>query len=54
VSNRGRLTLIKENSFQFAYLFLSVFPIPVGVVIGLKNFRRIFYGMEMMIYLSSI
>jgi hypothetical protein len=49
-----RLTLIKKHSFQLPSYYMSVCPIPVGVLIGLNDFKEIFYGVELVMSLSSI
>jgi hypothetical protein len=44
MSKEGKLTLIKNTLSNFPTYYLSMFPIPVGVTKGLKNFRRTFCG----------
>jgi hypothetical protein len=43
LSKGGRLTLIKSTISNLLTYYLSLFPIPVGVVNRFKSFRRKFF-----------
>jgi hypothetical protein len=54
LSKGGRLTLIKNTLSNLPTYYLSRFPIPIGMANRLEKLQRDFYGVELVMSLSSI
>ena len=48
------LTLVKSTLTNLPKYYLSLFPIPMGGPIGLRDFKEIFYGVVVGMSLNSI